>query len=582
MAPPIGYLLRDEDIRKIGDYLRTYAHRFINTTGLPGNNDIDNQEMPSTGFYIAKTPTGGIPGLTVFMSTGEGDIPGRADCQVFIMVPNAPNTETQPVANLTVPVHNFSVDPIDENVWIQVGRDQYGKWVALNTPATSERAIGFVAELTSSFDPVRGYDWKRMRLKDGGDYEEYTPTQTGRNAFFPDEDETWGPGTRGWLFVNPDGAYGTSTSTFDDYAYIFIPVYRERVYCVDGGLEQQYSLDGGETWTTDIQLGVTCDGTGTTTTSSDTIGCGWVAGLRPENCISLEVIETSGNCIGIDEEQTLILSSSGGLVWTSGADTPEVTGTADVGTADDNFSYIDGSGPAVFSIINGIPYLTIDGIYLVLDRCGNDGDGNYIEFLGGYDLCNPVGTGDIIACESGTFRIRLRCITCPTLYYCVVTSGDCGADDAVYEVLLLTRLEALELGDLVCSGPYSNSDVANANCVPCCEGASTNLYAHLSASTGGCAVDGTVVTVTYVALSSPRQWLGSATLPGHTQPTEFNFTCNNGVWSMSSYVSKTLCDYTTELIESPCSVDTLASFSISMVDANCCTGSFIVTLTRTP
>jgi hypothetical protein len=400
----------------------------------------EHEEMPAPEMYVALTPIGGIPALVQASSTpGEGDEPGVADCQIYKIVKGADDF-LEEVANVTKPVYNLNGEEIAGETWVLVQRDKFGTWFAIT--GGSNASTGFVVELTSTFSPTTGYSWKRMELIDGGDYIDHPSEQTGQYAYTPDEDETLGLGTRGWLFEDPDNGGAVTTGTDEDTQYVFIPVYKTRVQCVDGELEQQYSVDGGVTWSTDYLIGVTCSeivGTGTTTEGAGGGGGCDLAKLKTTDCL-----------LAIGPYNSIVLEYSAGH-WVS------LPGTAE----DAVLEYLPCrlSGAVDFWFEDGRPRLTVDGIELM--HCGNG------CFSGGPltgHLC--PGTDDTADCEGEIFTV---CVTCQPCYkwYCVTTSGTCtgtGADDVI-EVLELTAAEAEDLGELICDGPYDTMEEASQACM---------------------------------------------------------------------------------------------------------------------
>lgn len=481
MAEPQGYILSQEDIRVIRSLYFRFGRlqHYTNAFGRPPEDYLDHEEFHTTEFHIAFTPTGGIPGLNYLNSTGDGHVPGSADCQIFRIDPNgATANDTEAVTGYTQKVYNLSSEPVSGEAWITVTRDKYGNWVVSGTPATGLTC--FPAELVSTYDPCLGYNAKRMIIRDDGGYDEHPSGFRTDYVYTPDEDETLQPLTRGWLCPSPDNALDTGTGTCvggtgtadENQRWIFIPVLKWRTTCDDGALEWQYSTDGGVTWITEEILGVDCGtGTGTNDPTAITIGgCGWVSGLREENCLVMTVVSTSGRCLCIDDSQQLFLCWDNLVgAWESGYCT---TGTAGTGTADDEF-LICGNGTAhesgrvLFWIdATGIPKATINGEYLVWDKCGVDGNGDlFIDFSGGSE--NLCGTADITECAPSYFTVRFRCVECPTHWYCVVeTGGDCNGTGTANEktVLELTPYEAEVLGDLVCAGPYATEAEATNAC----------------------------------------------------------------------------------------------------------------------
>lgn len=480
MPPPQGYIFSHDDIRIIRELYFRFGRlqHYTNPFGRPPEDALDHEEFHTTEFHVAHTPEGGIPALTQVTATlGVGDIPGSADCQIFRFNPNgAPEDEAEEITGHILKVYNLSTVPVEGNTWITITRDKYGDWIVSGEATTGVTC--FPAELVSTYDDCVGYEAKRMNIRDDGGYDEHLSGFRTTYVYTPDEDKTLQPLTRGWLCPSPDNAIDTGTGTCvggtgtadDNQRWIFIPVLKWRTTCGSGQLEWQYSIDGGVTWITEEELGVDCGtGTGSDPTAITVGGCGWVSGLRPENCLELLVVETIGRCLCIDDQQELILCwNDQASVWQSGYCTE--------GTGDDDFLFCgtgatDESGVVLFWIDSGgTPRLSIDGENLVWDKCGvEDATGDlFIDFSGG--SINFCGTAEIAECAPSYYTVRIKCTECPTLWYCVVeTDGDCTGTGTANErtVLALTAYEAALLGELVCSGPYDTEEEAEVYCQPC-------------------------------------------------------------------------------------------------------------------
>lgn len=487
MPTPDGYLLSERDILMLRRLLSQYNHeqRYVNAFGRPPEDAIDHEETSTTHFHIAKTPSGGIPPLTVFASTGVGDQPGSADCQILRTNPNTAPESAENITGFTQKVYNLSESAITGEQWIFVIRDKYGKYYAISSSGSSG---GFPVELTAGYDVTTGYPWRRIQLQDDGTFTDHDPVQTGDEAYTPDENHDLGNGTRGWLFPNPDRllAAGTGTSTAEPdtvQTYIFIPVYKTRTHCNNGNLVFQTSTDGGLTWVDTEDLSADC-GTAGQSEPITVGGCGWVAGLRPDDCLELTVIDALGRCSGIDGLQSLILAWNV-TVWESGVSTPGTSGT-DI--ADDYFYYINGSATVRFSVDSyGVPHLQIGNEYLTWDKCGTvDETGEpVIDFSGG--SITQCGTAAEAECSANYFTVRIKCVVCPTLWYCVATSGTCEGVGTgnVIEILELTIYEAQVLAAYICHGPFSTEAEAISACsdpLPCPELSGTGFTLTLNVS----------------------------------------------------------------------------------------------------
>lgn len=96
---------------------------------------VEDPPIQTPEVYIALTPAGGIPALTVLPGTGTGgyDQPGVAECNIYQarFIGGSPLTpEIVPVPNVSRLVYNLSTTAIGGDVWILLVRDKYGSWIA--------------------------------------------------------------------------------------------------------------------------------------------------------------------------------------------------------------------------------------------------------------------------------------------------------------------------------------------------------------------------------------------------------------------------------------------------------------------
>lgn len=563
---PDGYVLSEKDLRIVRELYRKFSkmQHYSNAFGRPPEDAFDHEEFHTTEVYAAHTPTGGIPGLTILASSGEGDLPGSADCTIFRMDERNTPGAMDSVAGYTLTVYNFSTEPVEGETWVIIARDKYGKWVVIGTPATGLTC--FPAEITGAYEPTTGYDAKRMNIRDDGTFVDHPGGFTTSYVYVPDEYTQHQVGTRGWLCPSPDNAidsgtgYGGTGTGDDNQRWIFIPVYQNRTHCEDGELIWQLSTDGGNTWTDVETLGVEC-GTGTGTSPSDpqgiTVGgCGWVSGLRPEDCLELTVIDAYGRCASTDDSQRLILTWTGSW-WESGAATP---GTSASESDDDDFVYPEGQDIVYFYIDGeGVPKLKIGSEFLVWDKCGTvDGTNEpFIDFSGGSEeLC---GTGTVPECTDNYFTVRIKCVECPLYWYCVATTGSCNGSGTgslnEYDVIQLTPYEALLLGAAVCDGPFDTEDEAIIGCgFAECQGLGTFNTSTLTISnkTGDCTCLETSLSPTSWGTDEAHFVDGESVCtppcdppPGSCLVNQYDLACENGVYVLrANGVAGTLVSFT--------------------------------------
>lgn len=212
MPTPDGYVLSKKDLILLRQFLHKFKRlqHFTNPFGRPPDNTIDNEEMPSTDMYIARTPDTGIPGLTSAGSTGIGDTPGKATCTIFKIDGNTELTDD--VTDYTQVIYNLNATPMDADAWILTMRDKYGSWYALQTI----QPTGIVTT-----GHARGPGWT-AGLSDEDCLELTVVSKTGKCLTIPDQTIileaidgitwnglslfTYSTGTGTVVFTRPDGS----------------------------------------------------------------------------------------------------------------------------------------------------------------------------------------------------------------------------------------------------------------------------------------------------------------------------------------------------------------------------------------
>lgn len=87
-------------------------------------------QAPET--YIAKTPAGGIPARS-------GVTPGTADCTIYKV--NS-SEELEEVTNFSKTVLNLSLAAVSGDLYVNIVRDKYGRWIVAPTDAAAGTGTG--------------------------------------------------------------------------------------------------------------------------------------------------------------------------------------------------------------------------------------------------------------------------------------------------------------------------------------------------------------------------------------------------------------------------------------------------------
>lgn len=209
---PAGYLLSEEDRAALREMLRDFQSR-MPTAGF-GGQDWDDTAAPE--LYVARTPSGGIPGLTEQAGTGVVDQPGRAECDVYRLTPNGSLFELIPVPGLKRTVNNLSTTAATADVWANVARDKYGAWWLLGGATAAAGDAWTVAVPTAGSDAA-GYTCKKVVMLTANTWTFPTLSTIFLNCY---RVPTNGVGTLPAGATSPrpdlvlDGGGGTPTGTF--------------------------------------------------------------------------------------------------------------------------------------------------------------------------------------------------------------------------------------------------------------------------------------------------------------------------------------------------------------------------------
>lgn len=178
-------------------------------------------------------------------------------------------------------------------------------------------------------------------------------------------------------------------------------------------------------------------------------GCAALLGLETTACIVYTVQSASGKCSGVSTTQTGAMAWNGSG-WESADEfvTPVLT------------------GKLLYTVVAGVPTLTLDGSYtFALGGCSS----GCLDFLGfGSDLCDDEPADD--DCGDNTFVVQLCCSPCVNPdyagpgYYCVAPSpgNDCGAGGLYCMNFASDPGPAVKL----CSGPHASAPACAAVCLP--------------------------------------------------------------------------------------------------------------------
>ncbi len=94
-------------------------------------------EPPAPETYVALTPAGGIPAITLGVGTGTGSGPDQvayADCDIYRVV-RLRSFKQLHAMGITRPVHSLSHEAVPGGIYVLITRDKGGTWWVSGTPA---------------------------------------------------------------------------------------------------------------------------------------------------------------------------------------------------------------------------------------------------------------------------------------------------------------------------------------------------------------------------------------------------------------------------------------------------------------
>jgi len=297
-------------------------------------------------------------------------------------------------------------------------------------------------------------------------------------------------------------------------------------------------------------------------------GCAAIhAGMNTDDCLYVTVLSASGLCSTIDTTQVSTLEwDAGDSRWESRYDFDTTGSGAD--------------GPVHFGFTNGVPWMTIDGVYGTPQGCD---DGGLLFSFGGAVLC--AGGTETLCTDY--FVVKIECSCCPLdgwegpMWYCVVAAGDtCGVDQQ-YCVELLEE-DKCSTNIEICSGGYASESECLGACsggiggvvVDCCDDPiPETLSAAVSATTGNCNTELTTpIPLVYDSGSSTWKQTDSG-----TYGIDLTLSCTGGSW----YLASTFGGFASKAAASVVCPES-GAFTLTFTSVNgggACTGTFTLTVT---
>ena len=158
-----GYYLSEQDAITLKRALEQFRQWRRNTTGRPGDTDLDLENQMSAETYIAKTPYGGIPALTEQPGSpsSEEDIPdqpGYAECTIYKIIQDESEPELEEIlGGADKLVYNISVCAVAGNEWVLITRDKFGSWMVVDPCHTRTTTTSSTSTTTTTGSQCGGY-----------------------------------------------------------------------------------------------------------------------------------------------------------------------------------------------------------------------------------------------------------------------------------------------------------------------------------------------------------------------------------------------------------------------------------------
>ena len=155
-----GYFLSEADLAKIRWLIDREEKRNRRTEPRQPR---DEGEPPAPETYVAKSPEGGIPALSVH-GTGSSladlsdDEPGHADCEIYRIVIEDEAATLRPIPHKTKLVFNLSLDDVPGDTWLIIGRDKFGFWFVQAVLTDSCTMLEAIPGYNAAVQQILGHD----------------------------------------------------------------------------------------------------------------------------------------------------------------------------------------------------------------------------------------------------------------------------------------------------------------------------------------------------------------------------------------------------------------------------------------
>lgn len=137
-----AYILSEREVQLLQDFIDRQRRSLVNPQARYHS---EEQIRFAPDVYVARAPSGGIPGLVDYAGTGSGEAtPGSAECDIYRLYDWGPVPGLVKMNTLTKTVWNISPSAVDPLSWVLVIRDKFGRWftTGIDFPSGGDTGTG--------------------------------------------------------------------------------------------------------------------------------------------------------------------------------------------------------------------------------------------------------------------------------------------------------------------------------------------------------------------------------------------------------------------------------------------------------
>jgi hypothetical protein len=136
------FTLSEPDYRLFREMVQAHQRTRANGSQVGLGGQLD-EGFQASDVFVARTPSGGIPGLEQFAGTSP-DEPGSAVCQVYkiTQVQGVGDYRMVKIPGLTKTVFNLSARDVAGYAWVPILKTKGGPWIVVNDPEPTSEDTG--------------------------------------------------------------------------------------------------------------------------------------------------------------------------------------------------------------------------------------------------------------------------------------------------------------------------------------------------------------------------------------------------------------------------------------------------------